>query len=759
MNNISKTRAGSYWTLLLLISFFIPKSIQAQISYGGKPLPLDASSVTRSVLPAQIPFVDMKPVSNQSLQWRSAQDNDDFKSLEFAHKFFVNLRPDNSGIVFNTNDNIKVWRVGIRSKEAYSLNILFSKFNIPEGAKVFVYNADQSEILGSYTHKNNSDINMLPIQPIEGDEIIVEYLEPLNSAFKGEIEIGEVNHDFVGLFRAAEPRDPGQQCHPNIVCYPEDIEPGSGVVGIIINGATYCTASLINNTENNGIPYLITATHCLNRDYNASFLNNRQYDLVAGNIVAFFGYQSPNCEEYIRGTVQMSMASLDSVFISERHDVSLLKFKETPPVEYQPYYLGWNATSSNNQTPYHGIHHPNGGIKKVAIENDALAIGSFGSAPPYNMEPNAHWLVKAWDIAATEVGSSGSPLLDNQKRIVGTLTGGESYCSSPKGPDYYASLNKVWEYTDDNVTPVSLKSFLDPQDSGVTTIEGYNPYENQPYTKSSNYLTDDKVTSTMHNSVPMFATNNTYGYKEFAEEFYAKSSTQLKGVFITSPTISDAKNLDVKIRIYRDNDGVPGSLIHQQDLKYSFKYYENGGFHESDRNMNIKNVENYLRFTNPISVSGKFYIAYSDNSQKTNGFSVMNVEPRKAGTAYPTTAWIKDPTGWIKTNESIENPINTSLMIAPYVIGEGLEPNPNLKPTTTTIKSYYNKETDRIFIESNRDLISWRIYHSSGRLVISGSAEDSITRVAFSVDTLAKGVYVVRVEAANKTENIKVLVN
>ena len=156
---------------------------------------------------------------------------------------------------------------------------------------------------------------MLPVQPVEGDEIIVEYQEPANAAFEGEIEIGEVNHDFRGIFRATEPRDPAQNCHPNLVCYPEDIEPGSGVVAIIINGGTYCTASLINNTESDGTPYLITATHCLNNDYSTSFLSNRQYDLVAGNIVAFFGYQSPNCDKPIRGNVQMTMASLDSVFI------------------------------------------------------------------------------------------------------------------------------------------------------------------------------------------------------------------------------------------------------------------------------------------------------------------------------------------------------------------------------------------------------------------------------------------------------------
>ena len=355
---------------LLLIFYILSLSITGQISYGGKPLPLSADASTRLLSATQELFVDMPKFDDQAALWRSQQDKSDFKSLEFAHKFDVHLRPDNSGITFNYG-NTKVWRIGIRSRGAYSLNILFSKYRLPEGAKVFVYNSDQTEILGSYTSENNSDLNLLPVQPIGGDEVIIEYHLPSDIVDAGELEIGEVNHDFVGIFRATEPRDPVQSCHPNLICYPEDIEPGSGVVALIINGTTYCTGSLVNNSSEDGTPYLLTATHCLNNDYDSRFLNNRRYNMVAGNIVAFFNYDSPVCSPDIRGPLQMTLASADSVLISERHDISLLKFKQTPPKEYHPYYLGWNANSALS-SPFHGIHHPNGGIKKVAIEEDNL---------------------------------------------------------------------------------------------------------------------------------------------------------------------------------------------------------------------------------------------------------------------------------------------------------------------------------------------------------------------------------------------------
>ena len=116
---------------LLFIFYIFSLSITGQISYGGKPLPLSADANTRLLSATQELFVEMPKFDAQAALWRSQQDKSEFKSLEFAHKLDVHLRPDNSGISFNYS-NLKVWRVGIRSRGAYSLNILFSKYRLPE---------------------------------------------------------------------------------------------------------------------------------------------------------------------------------------------------------------------------------------------------------------------------------------------------------------------------------------------------------------------------------------------------------------------------------------------------------------------------------------------------------------------------------------------------------------------------------------------------------------------------------------------------
>jgi len=761
MNHPSSLPSLFLKSTLLLAACILAFAAPGQISHGGKPLPLDIMSGMRALSTTNELFVEMPPISNEAELWRSAQEESGFKSLHFAHKFHRFLRPGNAGITFQW-DNMKVWRIGIRSRGAHSLNILFSKFRLPPGARVYLYNGNQTEILGSYTEENNNSRNILPVQPVGGDEVIVEYQEPLDALFTGEIEIGEVNHDFRGIFRATEPRDPQQDCHPNIVCYPEDILPGSGVVGLIINGTTYCTGSLINNTSEDGTPYLLTATHCLNNDYDFNngsnslqwqkygHRDNWKYDEVSGSIVAFFHYQSPLCPADIRGPLQMTMTGDTSLVISEQHDISLLRLRNIPPASYQPFYLGWDATSAP-RGPFHGIHHPNGGIKKVAIEEGTVTLTSFPGSK-YNMKPNVHWAVSAWDTGATEGGSSGSPLLDREKRIIGTLTGGSSFCTSPRGPDQYASLSKFWHLSDslDNALPIN--HYLDPAGTQATRLAGFQPQADNPYTRSMNFGVDEKPVKTTHQSVPMFATNNAYGYSEFAEEYHSKETITLEGVFISSPATSNMQNNDIRIRVYTGEEK-PELLQYEQPYSYSYQYYGNNDFLTGRRDMN-HSVENYVSFNRPVSLKGTFFISYSDANGTPGGFTVYNAEPRKIGSGKASTAWMKNNYGWERSSENIENPVNSSLLIAPYVLGEtNVSVHPEReKPEITT---YYAGEAGRIFIESNHELLEWELFYVSGQKILGERTDKSINRTSFPAAHLPKGVYIVRVKTADHTRIAK----
>ena len=90
--------------------------------------------------------------------------------------------------------------------------------------------------------------------------------------------------------------------------------------------------------------------------------------------------------------------------------------------------------------------------------------------------PNTHWRL-IWTANAnghgvTEGGSSGSPIFNNSSgRIVGTLTGGGSYCNATNQPDFYGKVSYHW-ISNGTTNNRRLKPFLDPANTGALTQNG-----------------------------------------------------------------------------------------------------------------------------------------------------------------------------------------------------------------------------------------------------------------------------------------------
>jgi lysyl endopeptidase len=166
------------------------------------------------------------------------------------------------------------------------------------------------------------------------------------------------------------------------------------------------------------------------------------------------------------------------------------------------------------------------------------------------------------------------------------------------------------------------------------------------------------------------------------------------------------------------------------------------------------NVENYIELPEPITLNGSFYISYYEANGIPNGFSVFNTEQRKLGSGIISTAWMKNATGWVRSSENMENPANTSLLIAPYIIGNReIKVEPDLDQTTISV--YYSGEVKRIFIESNDDLLEWEIFYVSGQKIHQESTDISLNRTSYSAVHLPKGVYIVKVKTVNGTTSAK----
>lgn len=452
------------------LCLFLSVSVKAQISHGGQPLPLTATKSQTEDL-----FITMPPFDlAEQLRLDSLEATDLRSGFRFAYKFMTDYTPENSGVRFILPDGTKVWRLGIRSEGALSLNIMFSKYHLPEGARVFLYNSDQSEVLGSFNHLNNSERAILPVAPIRGDELIVEYQEPAGVAFPGKLAIGEVNHGYRN-FRVSEPQPDFTpfECMPVIACYQDSttrydaIE--RSVVLMIINGTTGCTGTLVNNTANDGKPYLLTASHCLNNQFQ---IKNPDYEEVAGNIVCYFNYNSPQCSPVEPGRTDQTVASAHFRAVNELTDMALLELQDTPPADYRVYYAGWNAQDAGT-APYTCIHHPGGSLKRLNLAEGDVELTSY-KIQVADFNENSHWKVARWATGCTAGGSSGSPLFDGDNRVIGGLTGGASSCLNP-AEDFFFSIQKSWSESADSSK--QLKCWLDPVGVAAPVCAGMDPNE------------------------------------------------------------------------------------------------------------------------------------------------------------------------------------------------------------------------------------------------------------------------------------------
>ena len=652
--------------LLILFFFFCHCStFFAQVSHGGSPLFLENSLFRNS---NGLNFVEMPAFDLDSVLQADELNKQNMRgSYQFAHKFYTRIEKGLQGNIQIMPDGTKVWQIGIHSKGAFSINLLFTKYHLPEGGKLFIYNADRSHVIGSFDHRNNSEEKILPIRPIAGDSIIIEYSEPANAAFEGELVIGEVNHDYRDILRLGndEPKgDPANSsCMIDVVCDAADADDTiiRSTVLLVINGNTACSGSLINNTANDEKPYLLTAVHCLNPDIEKGlFKDMNHYIARAGTIVTFFNYNRPACGTTIRGTEEMSVAASDVKVIIEKKDIALLELREKPPVHYNAYYAGWNVSSQANNPPYTNLHHPQWSVKKYGVANKNLTLLSNFINP---FDANTHWKVDGWDVGSTDFGSSGSPLFDRNNQIVGLLTTGESYCSggnSNNAPDYFAALYAGWEQAD----PTNqLKTYLDPNNTGKQQQEGYDPNVSNPLVRISNanYNHGDELVTYQLNAPysGLVFGKSSLNTTEFAEEFNLDKTSEVLGIYLMIPPMPFPYTSGVEIEIYSGTSS-PETLLASKPFIPQYLNY-NGNFNPTNKNTSSP-TETFVLFDNPVNVQKKFFVAYKLNTD--NPFSVYNTEfsSQKAN-----AAWLKHESQWVRATEYAPFPCTTSLALQPLI--------------------------------------------------------------------------------------------
>ena len=392
------------------------------------------------------------------------------KPPRYAVHLPVNASTDNSGNWMELKGGARLWRVRFETNSALGTTLLFDEFSIPEGGLVHVYNDDRSHVLGAFTSQNNHDGGNYATQILLGSSCTIEYYEPAEARGQGLIEIAQLGYCYRYVYGIDGPENRGGSsdwCQVDVNCSEgnnwQDEKRGIVGVGLVTAfGGSWCTGSMVNNTALNCEPYLLTALHCTENSSSGNF----------GQYTFYYNYESSGCGG---GSVSQNQTTVGCVERANSNDgggnsgsdFSLLEVTGNIPSSYNVYYNGWNAQNVASTSGV-GIHHPNGDRKKISTYTTALQSTQWGSAS------GSHWRI-FWSgttngHGVTEGGSSGSPIFDSQGRIVGTLTGGGSFCSQVPNPspDQYGKMSYHWASNPGD----DLRDWLDPVNTGQLTLDG-----------------------------------------------------------------------------------------------------------------------------------------------------------------------------------------------------------------------------------------------------------------------------------------------
>jgi lysyl endopeptidase len=446
----------------MIVSFFsiflLVFASYGQISHGGSPFSFSLQSksgISPQIPVIEMPFVDVDYLKTEDLVL------DQIKEIPWRFGFNIDVKIDvkNHGLEQTLTDGSKLWRVEIYSPGAVSINLLFDEFQIPPGAELFIYNDSKTDVIGAFTAFNNRSDSVFATIPLRGDHITIEYYEPANPMFSGVLHLGRVTHGYRGPHDFTKAFGSSGSCNVNVAC-PESagMEDQIRSAAMLVSGGNgFCSGALINNTSNNGTPYFLTADHC--------------YANPSG-VVFWFNWQSATCSNPPSSPTYQSISGATTSARYSTSDMWLMELSSSPPSNYNVYYSGWNRTMDNNISgKIWGIHHPAGDIKKISWSTLGVSTTTYLQNPIPG--DGSHWRVTQWsDGTTTEGGSSGSPLFDPNGRIIGQLHGGYASCSSLTS-DWYGKLGVSWTGGGTNAT--RLSNWLDPTNSGVTTLDGYDP--------------------------------------------------------------------------------------------------------------------------------------------------------------------------------------------------------------------------------------------------------------------------------------------
>lgn len=467
---------------LTLIGF----SSQAKSSYKTEGVFSSQTEVSKDVPTHYIPAPNLEQIRLENIER-------DKKGLLYriGVTSFVNITTVNSGVWTNLPSGEKSWQLIIKNPGAEALSFIFKTFKLSDGSIFYVQTKSGKKVSDVLTKEDMLEDLQQNIALCFGDELVLTLVDK-QGAISSELEMDRViyNYRSTGNPNIAKINESDAACEVNVNCTEGDTYQNEkkGVVRIYVvsgAGAGWCSGSLVNNLANDCKPYVLTALHC------GPSVNTSAANMVLWKF--YFHYEAPTCTnptsagtlatKYVSSCVRIADSNDNDGTNISKSDFLLVQIgtlaNETSTIgkiiTYGAYWNGWDANNTAS-TGGVSIHHPSGDIKKISTYLSTLTSSTWSGTT------GTHWRV-VWGATAnghgvTEGGSSGSPIFTyngGASRIVGTLSGGSSYCTATSSPDLYGKMSYHWA-SDGTTSITKLKTFLDPNNTGILVADGsFNP--------------------------------------------------------------------------------------------------------------------------------------------------------------------------------------------------------------------------------------------------------------------------------------------
>lgn len=447
------------------------------------------------------PTFNLTPPDMAAIQQEDIERDHNGDLYRIGVHTMTNITTSSAGVWTSMPNGDRVWQLKINYPGAEALSFLFDRFHIYGGSTFDVFDNDGKRLHLTLTAADVLDHGMQNVALCFGDEMTLQLTEPAGTQ-ASDILIDRISYDYRSTGAPAKLKDfnDSEACEINVNCSPvgdqwQDEKRGVARI-LVVEGAMqgWCTGSLVNNTAQDCKPLFLTALHC---GVNSTAANFNQWRF-------YFRYEASGCTDpatqgtlannFITGCVKKASSNdgggdTGSDFLlvqlgsaaNEAATITTLK-----SANFNAYWNGWDANNTAT-TGGVGIHHPAGDIKKIStFSGTTVSAGWNGNGLQSHWRLT--WTANSNGHGVTEGGSSGSPLFNNSNgRIIGTLTGGSSFCTALTSPDFYGKVSYHWN-SNTTAGQIPLKNFLDPGNTGLLVLNGSSDPCSAPQAPVANFV-------------------------------------------------------------------------------------------------------------------------------------------------------------------------------------------------------------------------------------------------------------------------------